>query len=138
MMSIITYKILLADDNPVNLDLTTRLLEKKGHEITTAENGKEAVDRFLEGSFDVILMDLEMPVISGIEAARQIRAKEKASLIDTPIYTPIIAMTAHDDETERTACLVVGMDGFITKPIDIKTLHRTIQAIVEESQPGRD
>jgi CheY-like chemotaxis protein len=136
-MSTITYKILLADDNPMNLDLTTRLLEKKGHEITTAENGKEAVDRFLESSFDVILMDLEMPIISGIEAARQIRAKEKASSIDTPVYTPIIAMTAHDQETERTACLVVGMDGFISKPIDIKTLNQTIQEIIEGSQSGR-
>lgn len=136
-MSTITYKILLADDNPVNRDLTTRLLERKGHEITTAENGKEAVDRFLEGSFDVILLDLEMPVVSGIEAARQIRAKEKVVGMDTPVYTPIIAMTAHDEETERTACLVVGMDGFISKPIDIKTLHQTIQEIVEASQPGR-
>jgi CheY-like chemotaxis protein len=133
-MSTITYKILLADDNPVNLDLTTRLLEKKGHEITTAENGKEAVDRFLEGSFDVILMDLEMPGISGIEAARQIRAKEKASSIATPVYTPIIAMTAHDEETEKTACLVVGMDGFISKPIDIKTIHQTIQDIIKGIQ----
>lgn len=131
-----TYKILLVDDNPVNLDLATRLLEKKGHEIITARNGKEAVDRFLETPFDVILMDLEMPGISGIEAARQIRAKEKASSIATPIYTPIIAMTAHDEETEKTACLVVGMDGFITKPINIKSLHQTIQKIVEEAKPG--
>ncbi len=136
-MSTNTYKILLADDNPINLDLTTRLLKKKGHEVTTAENGQEAVDLFLKGSFDVILMDLEMPIISGIEAARQIRAKEKASSIDTPAYTPIIAMTAHDEETERTACLVVGMDGFISKPIDIKTIHQTIQEIVERSHPGR-
>ncbi|MEE8260327.1 MAG: response regulator [Nitrospinaceae bacterium] len=136
-MSTNTYKILLADDNPINLDLTTRLLKKKGHEVTTAENGQEAVDLFLKGSFDVILMDLEMPIISGIEAARQIRAKEKASSINTPAYTPIIAMTAHDEETERTACLVVGMDGFISKPIDIKTLNQTIQEIIAGSQPGR-
>jgi two-component system, sensor histidine kinase and response regulator len=137
MMSTLTYKILLADDNPMNLDLTARLLKKKGHEVTTAENGKEAVDRFLEDTFDIILMDLEMPLISGIEAARQIRAKEKASAIDTPDYTPIVAMTAHDQETERTACLVVGMDGFISKPIDIKALNQTIQEIIEGSQPGR-
>jgi CheY-like chemotaxis protein len=136
-MSTITYKILLVDDNPINRDLATRLLEKRGHKITTAENGKEAVDRFLDEPFDVILMDLEMPGISGIEAARQIRAKEKASSINTPAYTPIIAMTAHDEESEKTACLVVGMDGFITKPIDIKSLNQTIQEIVEGSQPGR-
>ena len=135
-MSTITYNILLADDNPVNRDIATRMLERKGHEITTAENGIEAVDRFLNGTFDVILMDLEMPGISGIEAARQIRAKEKASSIATPLYTPIIAMTAHDEETEKTACLVVGMDGFITKPINMKTIHQIIQKIVEESQPG--
>ncbi len=133
-MTDVVYKILLADDNPVNLDLTARLLKKRGHEISTAENGQEAVDRFLASAFDVILMDLEMPVMSGIEAARQIRAKEKASSIDTPAYTPIIAMTAHDEETERTACLVVGMDGFITKPIDIKTIHQTIQEIIESTQ----
>jgi two-component system, sensor histidine kinase and response regulator len=133
-MSTITYKILLADDNPVNLDLATRLLERKGHQITTAENGKEAVNRYLESTFDVVLMDLEMPGISGIEAARQIRAKEKASSIDTPAYTPIIAMTAHDEETERAACLVVGMDGFITKPINMKTIHQTIQEVIEGIQ----
>jgi CheY-like chemotaxis protein len=74
-----------------------------------------------------------MPVIGGIEAARQIRAKEKALSVETPAYTPIIAMTAHDQETERTACLVVGMDGFISKPIDIKTIHQTIHDIIQDS-----
>jgi len=133
MMSTNTYKILIADDNPVNLDLATRLLRKKGHEITSAENGKEAVELFLQDSFDVILMDLEMPVIGGIEAARQIRAKEKALSVETPAYTPIIAMTAHDQETERTACLVVGMDGFISKPISIKTINQTIHDIIQNS-----
>ena len=132
-MSTDTYKILIADDNPVNLDLITRLLRKRGHEVTTAENGKEAVDLFLKSSFDVILMDLEMPVIGGIEAAQQIRAKEKALSVDTPAYTPIIAMTAHDQETERTACLVVGMDGFISKPINIKTIHQTIHDIIQDN-----
>jgi CheY-like chemotaxis protein len=132
-MSTDTYKILIADDNPVNLDLITRLLKKKGHEVTTAENGKEAVDLFLQGSFDVILMDLEMPVIGGIEAAQQIRAKEKALSVETPAYTPIIAMTAHDQETEGTACLVVGMDGFISKPISIKTINQTIHDIIQDS-----
>ena len=132
-MSTDTYKILIADDNPVNLDLATRLLRKKGHEITSAENGKEAVELFLKDSFDVILMDLEMPVIGGIEAARQIRAKEKALSVETPAYTPIIAMTAHDQETERTACLVVGMDGFISKPISIKTINQTIHDIIQNS-----
>jgi CheY-like chemotaxis protein len=133
-MSSPEYKILLADDNPVNRDIATRMLERKGHKITTAEDGNQAVDQYLKDSYDVILMDLEMPGISGIEAARQIRAKEKASSIDTPAYTPIIAMTAHDEETERTACLVVGMDGFITKPIDIKTINEKIQEIVEGAQ----
>ncbi|MCZ6513510.1 MAG: response regulator [Nitrospinae bacterium] len=133
-MSTVTYKILLADDNPVNRDLAARLLTKRGHEVVTVENGQEAVDRFLESVFDVILMDLEMPVMSGIEAARQIRAKERATAVDTPPYTPIIAMTAHDQEAQKTSCLVVGMDGFITKPIDIKSIHQTIQEIVDAAQ----
>ncbi len=133
-MSTVTYKILLADDNPVNRDLAARLLTKRGHEVITVENGQEAVDRFLESAFDVILMDLEMPVMSGIEAARQIRAKERATAVDTPPYTPIIAMTAHDQEAQKTSCLVVGMDGFITKPIDIKSIHQTIQEIVDAAQ----
>jgi CheY-like chemotaxis protein len=133
-MSEFKYKILLADDNPVNRDIATRMLERKGHEITTAEDGNQVVERFLNGSFDVILMDLEMPGISGIEAARQIRAKEKASSVETPVYTPIIAMTAHDQETQKTACLVVGMDGFITKPLDLKTIYQKIQEIVEGAQ----
>lgn len=133
-MSEIKYNILLADDNPVNRDLTSRLLKKRGHEVVIAENGQEAVARFLEKAFDVILMDLEMPVLGGIAAAQQIRAKEKASSIQTPDYTPIIAMTAHDQENEKTACLVVGMDGFISKPIDIKTINQTIQEIVEGIQ----
>jgi two-component system sensor histidine kinase/response regulator len=136
-MSAVTYKILLVDDNPMNLDLASRLLKKKGHEVTTAENGKEAIDLYLKSNFDVILMDLDMPVINGIEATQQIRSKEKASSINTPAYTPIIAMTAHDQETEKTACLLVGMDGFINKPIDIKTLTQSIQEIIEESQSGR-
>jgi len=133
-MSDITYKILLAYDNPVNRDIATRMLERKGHEITTAEDGNQVVEHFLNGSFDVILMDLEMPGISGIEAARQIRAKEKASSVETPVYTPIIAMTAHDQETQKTACLVVGMDGFITKPLDLKTIYQKIHEIVEGAQ----
>ena len=132
-MSTPSYKILLADDNPMNRDLAIRLLERKGHAITTAEDGNQVVECFLKDSYDVILMDLEMPGITGIEAARQIRAKEKAASIETPVYTPIIAMTAHDEETERTACAVVGMDGFITKPINTKTFYQTIQKVIENS-----
>ncbi|MDH5764080.1 MAG: response regulator [Nitrospinota bacterium] len=131
------YKILLADDNPINLDLATRLLQRRGHEVIPVENGQQVVDRFLNETFDVILLDLEMPVMGGIEAAQKIRAKEKASAITTPEYTPIIAMTAHDEEAERTACQVIGMDGFITKPIDIKTLPQTIQDIIENAQTKR-
>ncbi|NIP99028.1 MAG: response regulator [Nitrospinaceae bacterium] len=136
-MSDVSYKILLADDNPVNLDLTERLLTKRGHIVTTVENGIDAVERFLEQPFDIILLDLEMPGISGIEAARQIRSKEKAPAFNTPPFTPIAAMTAHDEETERSACLLVGMDGFITKPIDIKTIGQTLQQIITEAHAKR-
>ena len=126
-----SYKILLADDNPVNLDLAARLLTKRGHQVTTAEDGQKAVDLFLEQSFDVVLMDLELPNLSGIEATHQIRNHELETDKSQTHRMPIIAMTAHDNDEERSACRKAGMDGFITKPIDIKTISQTIHDIIQ-------
>ena len=117
-MSTITYKILLADDNPVNLDLATRLLEKKGHEITTAENGQEAVDRFLESSFDVILMDLEMPKLDGKAAAIEIPAANG--------YTPISALTGHDKDDKVKQLRQAGFNGFLKKPVSESELKSLV------------
>jgi CheY-like chemotaxis protein len=106
-------RILLAEDNPVNQRLAMRLLEKHGHSAIAAASGKEALRLFSEQFFDVILMDVHMPEMDGIEATRAIRAltKNGASRV------PIIAITASAMKEDREACIAAGMDGFITKPI---------------------
>ena len=116
-MSTDTYKILIADDNPVNLDLITRLLKKKGHEITTAENGNEVVDRFLEGSFDVILMDLEMPGISGIEVLTAMRERNDD--------TDVVVLTAHGSVEAAVEAIQGGAADFLLKPADFELVHNT-------------
>jgi PAS domain S-box-containing protein len=105
--------ILLAEDNPVNRRLALRLLEKHGHSACAANNGKEAVRMSSEQSFDVILMDVHMPVMDGIEATRKIRSLER----ETGQHIPIIAITASAMKEDREACLAAGMDGYVSKPI---------------------
>lgn len=104
--------ILVAEDNVMNLRLITKVLESAGHRVWRAANGKEATHNFQTEGFDLILMDLEMPDMNGIEATRAIRAAEAPGL-----HVPIYAVTAHALPADRDACLGAGMDGFITKPI---------------------
>ncbi|NML24897.1 hybrid sensor histidine kinase/response regulator [Zoogloea dura] len=106
-------KILLAEDNVVNQTLATRLLQKLGHQVEVANNGQEALDLHAQGHFDVILMDVQMPVMGGFDATAAIRAREAAG---TP-STPIIAMTAHAMKGDRERCLQAGMDGYLSKPV---------------------
>jgi two-component system, sensor histidine kinase and response regulator len=116
--------ILLAEDNRVNQKLAMRLLEKMGHKVTLANNGKEAVAQHAAGAFDVILMDLQMPVMSGTEATRLIREGEKGS----DKRTPIVAITAHAIKGDRQKCLDAGMDGYVSKPIRVDSLCAEIQS----------
>ena len=134
------YKILLVDDHPVNRDLTSRVLQKRGHQVDLAENGLLAFERFQQESYDIILMDLQMPVMDGLEATRKIRQYEQEQNIDeaSPQRVPIVAMTAYDDEKEKTASKNAGMDGFIAKPISIKTIGQTLQQIIESTRPPTD
>ncbi|MBS1161775.1 MAG: response regulator [Proteobacteria bacterium] len=111
--------VLLVEDHPLNQKLAVSLLEKWGHRTTIANNGQEAVVRYAERSFDVILMDMQMPVMSGIEATRRIRHYEKQSALP---HTPIIAMTANAMQSDRDACLAAGMDDYLAKPISAKEL----------------
>ena len=106
-------KILLAEDNVVNQTLATRLLQKLGHQVEVANNGQEALDLHAQGHFDVILMDVQMPVMGGFDATAAIRAREAAG---APV-TPIIAMTAHAMKGDRERCLQAGMDGYLSKPV---------------------
>ncbi len=121
--SVESMSILLAEDGKVNQLVAVRLLERRGHRVTVVENGKEAVDQNLKQQFDVILMDIQMPVMSGYEACREIRALEKK----TQTRVAIVAMTAHAMPGDREECLEVGMDDYISKPIESEEFYEIIE-----------
>ncbi|MDX1944815.1 MAG: response regulator, partial [Pirellulaceae bacterium] len=117
-------RILLAEDGEVNREVAVGFLEIGGHQVTTAENGREALTLLDQGEFDIVLMDVEMPEMDGMEAARAIRRKESG----TGEHTPIIAMTAHAVQGYKERCLDAGMDGYITKPIWPEELFAALKA----------
>ena len=110
--------ILLVEDNAVNRKLATSLLEKHGDLVIAAENGKEALDALERHSVDLVLMDVQMPVMDGFEAIREIRAKEKR----TGAHLPIVALTAHAMKGDRERCLAAGADEYVAKPIRMPDL----------------
>jgi two-component system sensor histidine kinase/response regulator len=112
--------ILLAEDNPINQTLALRLLERLGHHVELAGNGVEAVALSARQRFDVILMDVQMPQMGGLEATRHIRAQ------DGERHTPIIAMTAHAMAGDREKCIEAGMDSYISKPVQVPALLRAL------------
>ncbi|MDP3916370.1 MAG: response regulator [Bacteroidota bacterium] len=114
-------KILLVEDNLLNQRIVTFSLKKYNHEVTIANNGLEAVQIFRTNKFDVILMDIMMPVMDGLEATIQIREDEKISNSDS--RTPIIALTANTMDNDRDTCISYGMDDFMSKPFDIEKLN---------------
>jgi two-component system sensor histidine kinase/response regulator len=126
-------RLLLAEDNAVNQMLALRLLEKRGHRITVVNNGREALDTLRRGSFDVVLMDVQMPEMGGLEATARIRELEKGS----GRHTPIIAMTAHAMTGDRERCLEAGMDGYISKPISQVELFDAIERLAPPPVPSR-
>jgi PAS domain S-box-containing protein len=129
--------VLLAEDGVVNQKVAVSLLEQCGHKVTVANNGRQAIVALDGGSFDVVLMDIQMPTMDGYEATAIIRENEKAS----GGHIPIIAMTAHAMKGDRERCLDAGMDGYIAKPIRAKDLYETIEmtaAKVWESQRQDD
>jgi len=119
-------RILLAEDNAVNQKLATRLLEKQGHSVVIASDGKEALAAFEREKFDLILMDVQMPEMNGLEATAMIRQREHL----TGGHVPIIAMTAHAMQGDREVCLEAGMDGYVSKPIQINELLQVIEEVV--------
>ena len=116
-------RILVAEDNPVNQKLAHRLLEKMGHQVTIAANGKEAVHLYQTKPFDVVFMDMQMPEMNGVEAARAIRN------LDTGGRCPIFALTADTNPQPRKACLDAGMDGVLAKPLRTAEIQSVLQAI---------
>ena len=116
-------RILLAEDNPINRKLATSLLEKRGWSVTSAENGRECVDLFKKHSFNIVLMDVQMPVMDGIEATKEIRKIDA----ERGVYTPVIAMTAHAMKGDRERFLAEGMDDYISKPMKSEQLYNIIE-----------
>jgi signal transduction histidine kinase/CheY-like chemotaxis protein len=115
-------RILLAEDNPVNQKLVVRLLEKQGHQVVVRSNGREALRALEEGPFDLVLMDVEMPEMTGLEAAAAIRDRERA----TGGHVPVIAMTAHAMKGDREQCVAAGMDDYVSKPIRAEELYAAL------------
>jgi two-component system, sensor histidine kinase and response regulator len=130
--------VLLAEDNVVNQKLAEKILERMGHTVTVAEDGRKAVYAATGFNFDLILMDVQMPEMDGLEATKQIRRIQA----ETGIRTPILAMTAYAMKGDKERCLEAGMDGYVSKPIDIKELSDTIEKITSDvetpDQPKAD
>ncbi len=120
-----SLRILLAEDNQINQHLAVRLLEKRGHQVTVAGNGRRVLELIEMSDFDLILMDVQMPEMDGFEATMAIRALEQG----TGLHLPIIAMTANVMQGDRERCLQSGMDGYLPKPIKPETFFTTIEAI---------
>jgi two-component system sensor histidine kinase/response regulator len=119
-------RVLLVEDNLVNQRLAVRLLEKRGHRVAVAATGLEALLALEKESFDLVLMDVQMPVMDGLEATAAIREKEKA----TGSRQAVVALTAHAMKGDREKCLAVGMDGYLTKPIRPQELDQLLEIYV--------
>jgi two-component system sensor histidine kinase/response regulator len=120
------YRILIAEDNPVNQRVAFFILEKQGHQVVGAKDGRDALEALERNIFDVILMDVQMPRMDGFEATANIRTREK----ETGAHMPIIAMTAHAMKGDRENCLEAGMDDYVSKPIQAEELLGTIERTV--------
>src|SRR5262249_36137685 len=123
-----SLRVLLAEDNPVNQKLAVSILEREGHHVTVADNGQAAIGCAAVEAFDVILMDVQMPILGGLEATRLIREREREA--GGQDHVPIIALTARAMEGDRAACLAAGMDGYLAKPMRADQLFAEIDAVV--------
>ncbi|MGA3166036.1 MAG: response regulator [Terriglobia bacterium] len=121
-----SLRILLAEANQVNQKLATRLLEQHGHSVVLAGNGREALGRLEKEPFDLVLMDVQMPEVDGLEATVAIRKKEKT----TGTHIPIVAMTAPAVQGYAERCLEAGVDGYISKPINVRELFTVVDAVL--------
>ena len=127
-----SLRILLAEDNAVNEKVACAILKKAGHTVEVARDGREAVRMTAAGSFDVVLMDVQMPEMDGFEATTAIREMER----QTGAHIPVIAMTAHAMGGYKERCLEAGMDGYVTKPIRRDLLLQAVEEFQGKPQPG--
>ena len=121
-------RVLLAEDNAINQKVATSVLEKRGHTVTVAATGREVLLACESGTFDLVLMDVQMPEMDGLDATRAIREREK----QTGGRLPIIAMTAHAMTGDRERCLAAGMDGYVAKPLNPESLWKAIEECVPD------
>jgi two-component system sensor histidine kinase/response regulator len=126
-------RVLLAEDNVVNQRLAVRILEKAGHTVFVAGNGRQALLALERERFDLVLMDLQMPELGGMEATEVIRSRESAS----GVHIPIIALTAHAMKGDRERCLAAGMDGYVAKPIRERELFGAMAQVVHAPQDDK-
>jgi len=122
-------RILLADDSETNCMMLSLLLSRYGHTVTQAGDGGELLHHWQKGEFDVALMDIQMPVMDGMETTRVIREREKKS----GAHLPIIALTAHALKDTREHMLSAGFDGYVSKPVDLKLLHEELRMVIAQS-----
>ena len=120
------HKILLAEDNAVNQKLVSRILEKSGHEVAVAADGRLALEALNNDHFDLVLMDIQMPEMDGFEATSQLRRLEE----ETGEHLPVIALTAHAMEGDQERCLEAGMDAYVSKPVQVDNLLETIDRLL--------
>jgi CheY-like chemotaxis protein len=128
-----SLRVLLAEDNLVNQRLAVRLLEKRGHRVVVAATGLEVLRALEKESFDLVLMDVQMPEMDGLEATAAIREKEKT----TGLRLPVVALTAHAMKGDREKCMAGGMDGYLTKPIRPQELDELLETYVARHMEAR-
>jgi two-component system, sensor histidine kinase and response regulator len=135
-----TGRVLVVEDNTVNQKVAKKILERLGCEVVIANNGAEAIEQFEAAQFQLVLMDMQMPVMDGLTATTLIRQRERGKP-----RTPIVALTANAMNGEYDRCMAVGMDGFLTKPLNVERLRGflsgfglrdTSQSVKVEAQPG--
>ena len=122
-------RILVADDNAVNRLVATRMLEKRGHQVVAVETGIQAVTTLGDETFDIVLMDVQMPEMDGLEATRLVRARE----LGTGQRIPILALTAQAGAEDRERCLAAGMDGYVAKPIQPAELFESVEKALDSA-----
>jgi CheY-like chemotaxis protein len=122
--------ILLAEDNPINKKMVERILQKNGQRIKTVSDGAEALAALRQESFDLVLMDVQMPNLDGFQATGAIRQEEET----TGAHMPIIAMTAHAMKEDKERCLAAGMDDYISKPISAEVLLEVIHRLAAKKE----
>jgi CheY-like chemotaxis protein len=126
-----SLRVSVAEDNPVNQNVVQALLQRWGHQVELGGDGGLALERLEEGGFDLVLMDVQMPGMDGLEATRRLRSREAAGR-----RLPVVAMTAHALKGDRERCLEAGMDGYLSKPVERPDLGEVLAAVARGRPPA--